>query len=299
MDTLQELETKLQSILPSTISMDAQQLAEIIWKIKNGTLNATEASILISNDPGLAQTFQLLAGEHLISSSTLISFGQNNQYGDVIIGDIAAGNLTKITLHINHISGSPRDIAEKKVDASRAKVQQWGELVTIQNPWPLQAWHYLGHGLQLVHEALEADRCHQRAWTLLADIYHRIGKRDLATASLLKSRNLATPGPNHPGRFYKDVERNLITGYPFDNTGGLLREKMPDWFERKYERYWKLSPGLLSPCQANESVNISNLKINKANEIFKENQTKILVATLAIILLLIVYNSRHALGLCN
>jgi hypothetical protein len=129
---------------------------------------------------------------------------------------------------------SNRIAADQKVDEAREKVRQWGAQIT-HGSWD---WHLLGHALQYAHEAIENDTTYQRPWTILADIYHRIGKIDLARKCLKKSYGLATPGPNFPGRFYQEVERNLTTGYPFNSAGGLSRETPPSWFEERYERYW-------------------------------------------------------------
>lgn len=111
-----------------------------------------------------------------------------------------------------------------------------------QSSWPRQAWHDLGSALQLAHEAIENDPGYQRAWTLLADIYHRIGDQEFAEKSLKKSYSLATPGPHFPGRFYKSVKGNIVSGYPFNAAGNLRREAVPAWFTEKYQRYFVLDP---------------------------------------------------------
>jgi len=129
--------------------------------------------------------------------------------------------------------------AERKTDEGRQKVQEWGQRIS-QWGWDEQAWHLLGFALQFTHEAIEVDPDYQRAWTLMADIYHRIGKNELATKCLNKSYHLATPGPNFPGRFYKDVEKNIRSGYPFNSLGRLKRQQPPVWFENKYQKYWTL-----------------------------------------------------------
>jgi len=129
--------------------------------------------------------------------------------------------------------------AERKTDEGRRKVQEWGERMSLSG-WDDQAWHLLGFALQFVHEAVEIDSYYQRAWTLMADIYHRIGKEELAKECLKKSYSLAKLGPNFPGRFFKDVERNIESGYPFNNVGRLKRQSPPTWFINKYQRYWKL-----------------------------------------------------------
>ena len=150
---------------------------------------------------------------------------------------IAVEKLTKTeSLHVVPIRVD-RGAADRKVDEARKKVQQWGERM-VEGQWD---WHLLGAALQLAHEAIENDRNYQRAWTLLADLYHRVGKRELALECLKKSKSLATPGPNSPGRFYNEVEYNITYDYPYNAAGGLKFQSPPPWFEEKYQRYWSLS----------------------------------------------------------
>ena len=132
-------------------------------------------------------------------------------------------------------------LADTKIESARTKVQQWGEGIS-RGAWD---WHLLGHALQLVHEGIEAQPKYQRPWTLLADLYHRIGQVDLANEALCRSYKLATPGPNHPGRFYNSVAANVRSGYPFNSRGGVQREHPPDWFDSKYQRYWIIDQQVL------------------------------------------------------
>lgn len=152
--------------------------------------------------------------------------------------------------------------ADLKVDASRAKVQEWGATMNAGT----FDWHPLGHALQLAHEAIEAEYQYQRPWTLLADIYHRIGKPDLAKRCLARSYELATPGPNHPGRFYASVAENIRTGYPYGAAGGVPRQEMPAWFERKYQRYWVIDQKLISKSSDFRPENLPTLFLSYAHE---------------------------------
>lgn len=127
-------------------------------------------------------------------------------------------------------------LADQKVEAAREKVREWGARMS-RGQWD---WHALGQALQSAHEAAEAAPSYQRPWTLLADIYHRVGKSGLAEKCLQRSYRLATPGPRFPGGFYREVQNNLRTGYPFDARGGLSRAGPPAWFEDKYQRYWTI-----------------------------------------------------------
>ena len=154
-------------------------------------------------------------------------------------GNVTAGRDAWVAGRDINLADDRKTRSERKTDEGRKAVQEWGKNVNPSG-WGQQAWHDLGFALQSAHEALEIDPNYQRAWTLLADIYHRIGRADLAKKCLEKSYSLATPGPNHPGRFYKQVKSNIESGYPFNRSGGLVRESPPLWFEEKYQRYWTL-----------------------------------------------------------
>ena len=156
------------------------------------------------------------------------------------ISDVRAGRDAIVAGRDIHLSADERRArAERKADEGRQKVQEWGQRIG-QLGWDEQDWHLLGFALQFTHEAVEVDPDYQRAWTLMADVYHRIGKEELAKKCLKKSYSLAGPGPNFPGRFYKQVEKNIKSGYPFNSAGGLKRQSPPTWFETKYQRYWTI-----------------------------------------------------------
>ncbi len=162
------------------------------------------------------------------------------------IAPIQQQNIGDHNINIQVQSGkNPRDVADEKVGEARGKVRQHGERRASEGMWD---WHLLGHALQFAHEANDKDPCYQRPWTLLADIYHRIGKIQLAQDCLKRSYNLATPGPNSPGNFYREVKGHITSGYPFDSVGGLQREQCPQWFEDKYQRYWNLDAKLNIKC---------------------------------------------------
>ncbi len=126
--------------------------------------------------------------------------------------------------------------ADLKIEHARERIREWGMRIS-RGEWD---WHLLGHALEFAHQAKELNGEYQRPWTMLADIYHRIGKIELAKECLKKSYLLALPGPRFPGGFYKEVEKNIQTGYPFNSYGGLKRMTPPEWFEAKYQQYWNL-----------------------------------------------------------
>lgn len=162
------------------------------------------------------------------STPTIVNAGR-----DAFVG----GRDVNITQHIS--SDDRRARAERKIDEGRKKVQEWGDEMS-RSGWVRQAWHLLGHALQCTHEAVDIDPDYRRAWTLMADVYHRIGKIELAKKCMEKSYELAKLEGKDPGDFYRKVEKNIRSGYPFNSTGGLTRQSPPPWFEAKYQKYWTL-----------------------------------------------------------
>jgi tetratricopeptide (TPR) repeat protein len=202
--------------------------------------------LLAEDETLLKEITQLMEAK---SKTTMASTVINQQAGD------STTQIGQVDGDVNIVRAGPggiaagRDIymspderrarAERKTDEGRKKVQEWGERIN-QFGWGEQAWHLLGFALQFTHEAVEVDPDYQRAWTLMADVYHRIGKEELARKCLKKSYSLAGPGPNFPGRFYKQVDKNIKSGYPFNSAGRLQRQSPPTWFEAKYQRYWTI-----------------------------------------------------------
>jgi len=127
---------------------------------------------------------------------------------------------------------------EIQLDRAKVKIQQWEEHLVRENEWN---WHILGTALQIAYKTTEEAPNYQQAWTTLADIYHRIGKRELAEQCLKKSEALINSVSDTSVRAHKEVQINIDTGYPFNKEGGLQRQLPPLWFEEKYQSYWTLS----------------------------------------------------------
>jgi LuxR family maltose regulon positive regulatory protein len=95
--TLTELEQAIRAVLPTAHQPQAAALAELVA----GQLTEMRAAGLehpVQATSGLIELLGALAGTQLAAGSALISFGANNQFGDVTIGDVAGGNLIKISL---------------------------------------------------------------------------------------------------------------------------------------------------------------------------------------------------------
>lgn len=132
-----------------------------------------------------------------------------------------------------------RITVDRKIDEARKEVQGWGEWIGGGKPgeWSKE-WYYLKHACKYAQEAIEYDPTYTRGWTLLADIYHLTGRRDLAKYCLAKSYEIAMQVGPSPGDFYNKVEDRIRTGRPFKPAGTLERQSPPPGFEDVYQLYW-------------------------------------------------------------
>jgi hypothetical protein len=85
----------LRRVLPKNSTEDSDRLAQVLIKVLQG----------LQIDSNMAVDFQALidslAGHSIATSDALLSFGEGNNLGDVTIGDVANGNITKIHLHLD------------------------------------------------------------------------------------------------------------------------------------------------------------------------------------------------------
>lgn len=136
----------------------------------------------------------------------------------------------------------PKTSREQSVyykERGREEVREWGKKAA-RGEW---GWHNLGNALEDYLDAIRYDPQHQHPWTNIAYVYHLIGERDLAELCMERSYSLAGPGPNHPGRNYKNVRAAIdnnvsLTGYTFH------RPEAPDWFRKKYADFLSIGPGI-------------------------------------------------------
>jgi len=120
--------------------------------------------------------------------------------------------------------------SEEYKERGRECIQKWADAIS-KGVWN---WDFLGQAFEYYFDAIKYDPKHQHPWTNLAFVYHLIGEKKIALECLEKSRDLASPGTNFPGRNYKQVERALkrdttLSGHP------LNRPIIPENFRRKYE----------------------------------------------------------------
>lgn len=98
--TAADIDIALRQHLPADLHSAIPSLAQILAQASTGAVSTAEAQARLATSPGLADALRALSGRHVQSHDSLISFGSDNQMGDVTIsGDVAGRDVIK--LHVN------------------------------------------------------------------------------------------------------------------------------------------------------------------------------------------------------
>jgi len=151
-----------------------------------------------------------------------------------------------LNVDIDSIKISER-VSDEYKERGRNEVREWGKKM-ISGKWD---WYNLGNALEDYLDAIKNNPYNQHAWTNIAYVYYLIGYTDIADTCLARSYKLAKPGPNFPGRNYKNVEK-AIRNNSYLSGGQINRPSIPNWFSEKYQDFLNLKEG--------EKVNFHNIK---------------------------------------
>jgi len=101
MSTVSEIQNALSQSLPKELYSTAQLLAETIYALDVGKINTYDAEKILHDDENSSKALRILSGQRVRTASSLISFGKENNVGDVFINDVAGGNIIKIHVNID------------------------------------------------------------------------------------------------------------------------------------------------------------------------------------------------------
>jgi tetratricopeptide (TPR) repeat protein len=150
-------------------------------------------------------------------------------------GNVIGGSQNIVTIITEGIG--ERQFSRAQSDScnerGRDRIRKYGEEMARHGVWD---WHPLGQAMEYYVDAIKHDPQNQHPWINLAYVYHLIGARQKALECLARAFELATPGPNHPGRHYKRVEAAVGRG-SYLSGGRVARPETPDWFREAYERF--------------------------------------------------------------
>lgn len=119
MTSLREIERALVEALPAELQEEALELAHFLFDLTVNPENTKDVQTKLNNNKKIQGALQVLAGRDIRIDSSLISFGTGSQIGDITIGDVAGGNIYKITVNIQLASSKKRfnsDITEKRIN---------------------------------------------------------------------------------------------------------------------------------------------------------------------------------------
>jgi len=104
--TARALNNNEQIAVPHKLIAEPQNLLDILTAVHSGALSPTEATSSIERQPHLKSFINTLTGQEVRVKNTVVSFGQNNNVGDIKIRDIAAGNILHLTVNISNINSN-------------------------------------------------------------------------------------------------------------------------------------------------------------------------------------------------
>lgn len=93
------------------------EVAAILSKVINGELNEDEAKNILYDNQFYTQVIERLSGKTFKTSEALVSFGKENQNGDINIRDVVGGHSINISFNINTSTTTHKDetgISEEK-----------------------------------------------------------------------------------------------------------------------------------------------------------------------------------------
>ncbi|NTW02468.1 MAG: hypothetical protein HGA19_14505 [Oscillochloris sp.] len=100
MNQLALISSQLQQILPIELQHEAPIVARVIDDLLAGTTDQATAQRTLNSLPNIKQITKSLYGRRIDYQGSQLSFGANNQFGDVSIGDIAGGDIYKFNITI-------------------------------------------------------------------------------------------------------------------------------------------------------------------------------------------------------
>ena len=95
-----EIESALLVALSPESHKHVPDLAKVLIGLADGNFSAEEARARLKAQQGTALIVQELAGKRIGKGESLVSFGYNNQFGNITIGDVAGENIVKVTVEI-------------------------------------------------------------------------------------------------------------------------------------------------------------------------------------------------------
>lgn len=96
------IEEILRNVLPEGVAMQSENIGQLLQQAINTAILSNQSEVRLTPSRSIMPGLMALKGKEVGIEDTIISFGNNNQFGDIMISDIAKGDIIKITLNINN-----------------------------------------------------------------------------------------------------------------------------------------------------------------------------------------------------
>lgn len=124
------LKEALTAALPSHFHDQIDPIVHLILALNQDNTNKSNKPNKIPATPEIAQVLRELEGRDIKAGSTLVSFGEETQSGDISIRDVVKGN--SITLHLHSAkTPPPEEPIEDKKKPSKNTVLSWPILTAL------------------------------------------------------------------------------------------------------------------------------------------------------------------------
>jgi hypothetical protein len=98
--TVAEIEAALSAVLPERLHAYTAAVARVLADLANGIIPPLEAEARVASEPHAGRLLRDLAGQTIGTAASTISFGADNELGDVTIRDVAGRDIVHLTINL-------------------------------------------------------------------------------------------------------------------------------------------------------------------------------------------------------
>jgi tetratricopeptide (TPR) repeat protein len=107
------IKAALESALPDELQYLANDLSQVIAHAASGMSNATEITDTFGNNPDFKVALDHLAGQRVIRDHAIVTFGSDNEFGNITLGDVVAGDFIQVTLTLPQVDNRVSDVVRR------------------------------------------------------------------------------------------------------------------------------------------------------------------------------------------
>lgn len=127
--TPSEIAQALKVSVPIELHGAIEDLANVLAQLINGNMSIQEAHVT-TNSPEIKTVLENLEGTSFKTPTTVLSFGESNQTGDIRLGNVTGGHNIQVNQTIIHVSGQNSN-ATTKNENKQPYVQEHDTTTTL------------------------------------------------------------------------------------------------------------------------------------------------------------------------